>query len=245
LGPGGNPSVANASDLQARVAELEDTLRKREQELAAARRELQALRAESASAGRASVSDSAGASTAEQLQQQLAEERAQRQALLQELEALRREVASPYAENRVPESEYLSVKQELVDLRRRLQALEEDRRRIADANPLGAEQSRSSRDAALAAEQRQLTQDVESELIATRSRVAQLESQLTEARQELERNAALASENTALREQLAEEKRRAEALEAKLKVAARVTELIFRMRSEGGEDAQRQPVSPR
>ncbi len=220
------------AELAVQVRELQARLHEKDEELKAALKELDALRASNSGRG-VDGNDAAQAAAVRSLQEELAAERARREALVRELEELRRDVASPYGENRVPESEYLAIKQELVDLRRRLQTLEEDRRSL-----MAADRSMSAgageQERALSREQERLAADVAGELDATRARVLQLEQQLSESRALLQRSESIAQENSALREQLAEEKRRAEALEAKLKVAARVTELIFRMRSEAG-----------
>lgn len=228
------PEVAPGStDLQRRVAELEEALRRKEQELQQVRAEL--ARAQS---GTVDVSLGGHGSTLghgqsiQSLQQELAAERARREALVRELEELRREVASPFGENHVLEAEYLALKQELVELRRRLDAFERDRRALLEASPAAAREQRPPTADMLAAEQQRLASDLQADLQASQLRVGQLEAQLASIKEQAERSATLESENSRLRAQLAEERRRAEALEAKLKVAARVTELIFRMRPE-------------
>ncbi len=221
------------AELAVQVRELQARLQEKDEELKAALKELDALRASNSGRG-GDGNDAAQAAAVRSLQEELAAERARREALVRELEELRREVASPYGENRVPESEYLAIKQELVDLRRRLQTLEEDRRSLMAAADRSMSAGAGEQERSLFREQERLAADVAGELDATRARVLQLEQQLSESRALLQRSESIAQENSALREQLAEEKRRAEALEAKLKVAARVTELIFRMRSEAG-----------
>lgn len=245
------------SELATRLAELQARLQEREKELSEARAEIERLRSslpevrqepQSVGAAGAGLAD-AGTTrdrTAEELAAELSRERNERLAVVRELERLRQEVGSPFGENRVPEADYLALKQELLDLRRQLQQQEEEQRRLAAR--IAVIPSADSRGGSSPGpdEHTRLTSEAARELAASRQRIAELEAAVESLREQGSKVATLVAENDSLRSQLAEERRRAEALEAKLKVAARVTDLIFRMRSQNqGELSPRPPREPR
>lgn len=227
-----------APELQKRLAELENTLHQKERELQELR--LQLARIEHRGDALKQAGDAEQEQSLENLRQELRAERAQREALVRELEALRREVASPFGENQVPEREYLALKEELMDLRRRFDELARERQALLEVATSTPKEPLPSKGDPLAAEQERLAADLRMDLDASEARIAELEAQLAMVKEQAQRSAMIESENSTLRAQLAEERRRAEALEAKLKVAARVTELIFRMRSENRPE-QRPP----
>ncbi len=239
----------------ARVTELEQQLREREQELAEARAELTKLK--HVEAGEERLTKGQGVPPTKEQQKsentgaeadptalgaQLARERLERQALLQELDRLRQEVSSPFGDSSVPEAEYLALKQELLELRKVVQEQEQQQRdlmlKLAALSPPPAA-GNSAGAAGITPEPSPLVAETQQELTLSRQRIAQLEAALEAAKKEGDRAVALVHENNSLRSQLAEERRRADALEAKLKVAARVTDLIFRMRTQGHGGTQK------
>lgn len=257
------PQAAEESEripphVAARIAELERHLEQRERELAAARAEL-ARRGQGGTGAENLVNPQArgeekqGGSggqqpegNAQSLAAQLAEERLQRQALLEELDRLRQEVNAPFGESRVAEADYLALKQELMELRRVVRQQEQQQRelmlKLAALPRQEATSERADPSAGFTSQPAQLAREAEEELIRSRQRIVELEAALGAAKKQGERSAALEAENDSLRSQLAEERRRAEALEAKLRVAARVTDLIFRMRTQGQTETQSVPA---
>lgn len=238
----------------ARLAELEEQLRQREQELAATRAELARLqqRAIGKTSGTSQPPPNLEPAESDQeqtqggaaaLAAQLARERQERQALLEELERLRQEVSSPFSESHVPEADYLALKQELMELRRVVQQQEQQQRDLMlklaalPSQPPG--DKGGGPDRGTTPEHVRLATETQQELALSQQRITQLEAALEVAKKQGDRAAALAAENDSLRSQLAEERRRAEALEAKLKVAARVTDLIFRMRTQEREGSHK------
>ncbi|GIW42918.1 MAG: hypothetical protein KatS3mg077_0200 [Candidatus Binatia bacterium] len=232
------------AEVQQQLAELQRRLKEREAELATVREELAKARQSEVkgpsppqplgeSHGGAAANDVLGAD-AKGLAEALAREKAEREALLRELEKLRQEVSSPFGENYVPEADYLALKQELIELRRAVQEQEKEQRELAkrvSALSSGVTGKEDAPPRADGASSERLVDDTERALAVSRQRIAELEAELQKATNQGNQVANLAAENESLRSQLLEERRRADALEAKLRVAARVTDLIFRMRT--------------
>lgn len=242
------------SESKNRILDLERQVQEREAELATLRAELEKLRSETGLGWSSEPLENqekggqkaTAPSVTDQLSKQVTDERFEKQALLQELERLQQEVSSPFAETRVPESDYLALKQELIELRRQLRRQEEEHQQLmariaALPSPVSSAGNVPPRVESQNGEHRHLAEETERELAASRARVAELESALASARSESEKSRVLVQENDMLKSQLAEERRRAEALEAKLKIATRITELIFRMRSQEQPQTQRLP----
>jgi chromosome segregation ATPase len=146
----------------------------------------------------------------EELRRALAEEHAARERLAAELLALqqRPEPEAPAADESTPEA---------VELRARVEALRAEKDAIVDSfnRTLAASQERVS--------------DLERQLSEAGS--AAVAGAAAGATAEAE-SAAVRAENSALRARLDEEHRRTEELAAKLRVAMRVTDLIFKMRAQ-------------
>lgn len=228
---------------QQRATALELDLEARDHEVSAARRELQALRrAGEAGAGREGRGEGERTEIA-QLRAELQRERQRRQDLESELERLRRETSSPFGDRTVPESEHLALKQELVELRRSAERDRQSRDRLAaqleSLQRAGNVDSRAIDDPAqraqmesLQREKDQIISSLNANLAASQQRAQQLETELVAARQGGPESGTLRDENSTLRSRLEEERRRTQDLEAKLRVASRVTELIFRMQTQ-------------
>jgi DNA repair exonuclease SbcCD ATPase subunit len=168
-------------------------------------------------------------------------------------------------------AELTAAKQEVADLRTALESEREARASLADklekiqqrapsdtasdANPPSAEMQERLR--TLESERQAAIDSFNRSLAASQERAAGLERQLAEARaanavaattesaasdgagpKEL---ASIRAENTALRERLDEEHRRTEQLSSKLKLATRVTDLIFKMQSQQAQAAGQAP----
>jgi septal ring factor EnvC (AmiA/AmiB activator) len=230
---------------QQRASALELDLESREHEIQAARRELEALRA-----GGQTGLPGGGRSDAERseialLRAELQRERQRRQDLEAELDRLRRETSSPFGEDTVPQADYLALKQELVDLRRsaqrdrqardQLAAQLESLQRSGKIDPQAIDDpAQRAHVEALQREKDQIIASLNRNLAASQQRAQALEEQLSAARQSAGDSGTLREENNSLRGRLDEERRRTQELEAKLRVASRVTELIFRMQSQQG-----------
>jgi DNA repair exonuclease SbcCD ATPase subunit len=181
------------------------------------------------------------------LRDELQKERERRQALEVELQRLKRETANPYGDGRVPEADYLALKQELVALRRTAEADREAREKLAAqvqalqsaGNALPAAVDDPQQRAALEklqSEKEQIITNLNKSLAASQQRASALENEIVTLRQSSSSTdgTTLRAENSSLRTRLDDERRRTEDLEAKLRVAARVTDLIFRMQSQEG-----------
>ncbi len=174
---------------------------------------------------------------------ELEQERQKRLSLERELERLKSETASPYGDQRVPETDYLALKQELLDTRRtaeedhkareRLaQELDRLQARVASDSTAPDDPARLAAIESLEREKQQLVSDLNRNLAASQQRAAELETELNELRKGNTDSTTLRSENDQLKTRLDEERRRIADLEAKLGVASRVTDLIFRLQAQ-------------
>jgi hypothetical protein len=187
----------------------------------------------------------------------LSQEQERRLVVETELTRLKEETsASPYGGPRVPEADFLAVKQEVVELQKAL-ADERSAREHMSADvqhlqgngvppvPAAADTSAESADLrarlqSLQEERDAIVESLNRNLVASQQRAAELEQQLATARSAATPTtadsdgaaAAAHAESTSLRAQLDEERHRAEDLAAKLKVATRVTDLIFKIQAQ-------------
>jgi predicted nucleic acid-binding Zn-ribbon protein len=180
----------------------------------------------------------------------LSQEQARRQVVETQLTRLKEETSAVYSGARVPEADFLAVKQELVDLRQALADERAARQRLSaqmqspqgDGAPANASTEAADLRVALQNLQERKDAIVESlnrSLAASHQRVAELEQQLgAGATPSMPENMAAGTttdagaETSALRAQLHEERRRSEDLAAKLKVATRLTDLIFKIQAQ-------------
>ncbi|MFI5365967.1 MAG: hypothetical protein ACHQ4J_10115 [Candidatus Binatia bacterium] len=211
--------------------------------------------------GNAAESDRAHATEVASLRTSLAQEKQRRQKAESELTRLKEETSTPaLADAGAPGNDLAAAKREIADLRTTLADERAARTRLAaqlhnlerraapsrtpDATPQDADLR--ARLKALEEERQAAVDSFNRSLTASQEHTAELERQLAAER---ETNAAAAaapsvagevasirSENTALRERLDEEHRRTEQLAAKLKLATRVTDLIFKMQSQQGQE---------
>ena len=196
----------------------------------------------------------------------LTQEQQRRQAAETQLERLKEETSMPpLAEPGDPAVELASAKSQIVDLRDALAAERVERERLADelralqeqaahapqseavdTTPENAElQARIDH---LRAEKEAIAENFNRSLAASQQRTAELERQLAASQAAATAGtatddsdaASMRADNQALRARLDEEHRRTEALAAKLRVATRVTDLIFKMQA---QQAQARPVT--
>ena len=194
----------------------------------------------------------------------LSQEQERRELVENQLNRLKEETSASYIGPRVPEADYLAVKQELVLLR---QSLADERAAhdhpsagasasaVAAADPAAQAAIAESADLRVRLKHLQEERDtivasLNNNLMASQQRVTQLEQELTVSRAattHAEAAAAatgLSAENATLRAQLDEERRRAQDLTAKLKLAARVNDLIFKIQAQHAEDELVRPKRP-
>lgn len=194
--------------------------------------------------------------TVERLQTALTQEQQRRQEVETQLARLKEETSTPpYAQNNAADAELSAAKQQVAELRA---ALDEERsarerlaqdfralqRRTASADAGADSMNAENADLRLRLQQLQeekqnLTQSFNRSLAESQQRAADLERQLDQTHSGAPSNvetdgaaAGVQAENTALRSRLDEEHRRTEELAAKLKVAMRVTDLIFKMQAQ-------------
>jgi hypothetical protein len=186
----------------------------------------------------------------------LSQEQERREIVENQLNRLKEETSATYIGPRVPEADYLAIKQELVLLRQSLEDERAARERLASATPPTkdgaavdpAVQAAVAESADLRVRLRNLQEERDSivaalnnNLMTSQRRVTELEQQLGAARAattQAEAAAAangMSAENTTLRTLLDEERRRTQALTAKLKLAARVNDLIFKLQAQQAE----------
>lgn len=175
------------------------------------------------------------------LHAELAEERRRRQAAEMQLERLRRETSqAPFGAPTVPESAFLAAKQEIVYLRQALAEEKLARQRLAEdfgalqrelaRRPATASPAADSRRAELEHRTGEAAASFQRTLTATDAETAALDRELAEAATGAEDDdSAVRAENALLRQRLEEQRRRTEDLAAKLKLAVRVTDLIFKL----------------
>jgi len=204
--------------------------------------------------------EAAGAITG--LRAALADERAQRKEVENELARLKEETSTPpYGPDRATQAALAAAKQEVASLRAEL-----DKERAARETLATEFQALQERDAAAQAantsspelqarlhqleeEKQNITRSFERSLAESQQRTAELERQLAEARSAPAATAPTASEvaavraeNENLRSRLDAEHQRTEKLAAKLRIATRVTDLIFKMQA---QQAQPPPATRR
>ncbi|MBI3782520.1 MAG: hypothetical protein HY270_03865 [Deltaproteobacteria bacterium] len=226
-----------------RTQTLEQQLTTRQREVDSLKAEVQQLRQ---SKGLANAPSTPLPSDVGSLRAQLTQERERRQLLETELTKLKEETSVPaFGERRVRESDYLALKQELVELRRAADEDRQERDRIAaqlralqagqpiavagDApveNPVQRTQIEN-----LQREKDQIIEGLRQNLAASQQRSGELETSLANAKSGAA-DPTLRDENQTLRTKLDEARRRTENLEAKLRIAARVSDLIFRMQGQ-------------
>jgi hypothetical protein len=225
------PPAAAVAALQAEVAQEQ---RRRE----AAESDLTRLR-----------EDTAPAAVVAALHAEVAQEQHRREAAETQLARLKEETStSPLPQADGAPAALVAAKQEVVDLRRDLDEERATRERLAealralqehsanhDSHADGANAELRARLEKLEAEKQALVDSFNRSLAASQQRTAELEQQLQAA---AGRGAAtgevatVQAENAALRTRLDEEHRRTEALAAKLQLATRVTDLIFKMQAQ-------------
>jgi predicted RNase H-like nuclease (RuvC/YqgF family) len=197
------------------------------------------------------------------LQSDLAQEQQRRTQVETELSRLKQETSSPpYGPAHASDAELASAKREVVELRTALDRERATRERLAqdfqalqqraDAASAGT-QSANAENSELRAQLKQLQEEKQKitdsfnrSLAESQQRTTALESQLAQARTADNANttpagqlSSIRAENSALRARLDEEHRRTEELAAKLKVATRVTDLIFKMQAQKSTPAGR------
>ncbi len=248
-------SAREIAKLQTKVARL----KAREAKLAAtlARRE-----ATPPAPGKVPARASAG-DTVERLQRELERERARRAAVERELERLRAETTAPLFGPAEADAEALrgelekerearrALLAQLTDLQRRAaRAAPQQEKHLAGAQAAEAVGLRA-RLVELETRQQELMASMARTLAADHKREQELLQRLREASRDLRDRTAtgasaergpvesgIAAENARLRALLEEERERNARLAAKLKVASRVTELIFRLRQQGENPEQ-------
>lgn len=209
-----------------------------------------------ASAGRAqreAEAQSAGAIAG--LRAALADEQQRRERVETELARLKEETsAPPYERSGAIDADLAAAKQEVAQLRTALEDERAARERLARDFRALQERAVTERTAAEAAsrdtpqvrtrlqeleeEKQNITQSFNRSLAESQQRAAELERQLALTRSTSGPSpgdgdaASVRAENTALRSRLDEEHRRTEALGAKLRIAMRVTDLIFKMQAQ-------------
>jgi predicted RNase H-like nuclease (RuvC/YqgF family) len=197
------------------------------------------------------------------LQSALAQEQQRREQVETELSRLKQETSSPpYGGGHATQAELRAAKREVSELRAALDGERAARERLArdfralqqraDAENAGA-QSVDAESSALRLQLKQLEEEKQKitdsfnhSLAESQQRATELEAQLAQARMADNGNRASAgdltnirAENSALRARLDEEHRRTEELAAKLKIASRVTDLIFKMQAQGSAPVNR------
>ncbi|MGD0950752.1 MAG: hypothetical protein ABSA52_25505 [Candidatus Binatia bacterium] len=189
------------------------------------------------------------------LQEALTQEQQRREQVETELSRLKQETSSPpYGENHAGEADLRAAKQQVTELRTALEQERAARERLAEdfralqqrAEAENAGGHADAENAQLRLQLKQLEDEKQSiaesfnrSLAESQQRAAELEEQLTKARATEQADAGsdgkladIRAENAALRARLDEEHRHTEELAGKLKVAMRVTDLIFKMRAQ-------------
>ena len=197
------------------------------------------------------------------LQSALAQEQQRREQVETELSRLKQETSSPpYGAGHASQAELTSAKREVTELRTALDQERAARERLAQ--DFRALQQRANAESAgnqsagaektelrlqlkqLEEEKQKITESFNRSLAESQQRAAELEGQLAQAHTGDNANTtsdgtltSMRAENSALRARLDDEHRRTEELAAKLKTAARVTDLIFKMQAQGSAPASR------
>lgn len=202
------------------------------------------------------------------LQSALAQEQQRREQVETELSRLKQETSSPpYGGGHASEAELTSAKREVAELRTALdqertarEHLAQDFRALqqrADAEGAGTQSANAENTELrlqlkqLEEEKQKITDSFNRSLAESKQRATELEGQLAQAHTMDNANTTsvgdltnIRAENSALRTRLDEEHRRTEELAAKLKVATRVTDLIFKMQAQGSARAIPQAGTP-
>lgn len=175
------------------------------------------------------------------LREALAREQQRRESIEKELARLKIETSAPvFGDTRVPEADFLAVKQELVELRRTLDQERRTREQIAEqlralqARPAAISGGSDSAEMRirlrkLEDDKRKILESLDRSVATSQRRASELERRLHNLRATGGRGdavAAIQAENAALRASLDEERKRTELLAAKLKAAAKITDLM-------------------
>jgi len=184
---------------------------------------------------------------AERLRAALADEQERRQAVETQLARLREETTSPPLP--AAATDIAALQQEVSTLRQQLAderaAREELGRQLAASQRKQERQERGGMEEAPPEELRARVRALEDErtaivasfnrnLAASDQRIAELDARLATAERTAGNAAALQQDNADLRARLDEERRRTDALAAKLRVAERITDLIFKIQTQQG-----------
>lgn len=200
----------------------------------------------------------------------LAQEQGRRNQAEAQLARLKKETSTPpYGPHAATQAELVAATQEVSQLRTELENQRAARERLAEDFRALQERAVSDRAATPAAsgsspelrtrlreleeEKQNITQSFSRSMAESQERAAELERQLTLARTapavdttSAGEVSAARAENQTLRSQLDAEHRRTEGLAAKLKIAMRVTDLIFKMQGQQTQPPPRpQPLGPR
>jgi septal ring factor EnvC (AmiA/AmiB activator) len=212
--------------------------------------------AASAANATASAGDAPPAAAVANLRSELAREQKRRQSVETQLARLKEETSTPPYAPKLPDAALTAAKKQVADLQTALAKERRARQRLAE--DFQALQQRVTQEAAathaaednaelraqlerLQAEKDALSESFNRSLNESRKRTWDLEQQLATARvaaaalpaQTGDADAsAIRQENVALRARLDEEHRQTEELAAKLQLAARVTDLIFKMQAQ-------------
>jgi predicted RNase H-like nuclease (RuvC/YqgF family) len=202
------------------------------------------------------------------LQSALVQEQQRREQVETELSRLKQETSSPpYGGGHASEAELTSAKREVAELQTALDQERAARERMAqdfralqqraDAESAGTGSTNAENTELrlqlkqLEEEKHKITESFSRGLAESQQRATELEGQLAQAHTMDNANTTSAgdltnirAENSALRTRLDEEHRRMEELAAKLKIATRVTDLIFKMQARGSAHAIPQAGAP-
>ncbi len=175
------------------------------------------------------------------LREALAREQQRRESIEKELARLKIETSAPvFGDSRIPEADFLAVKQELVELRRTLDQERRTREQISEqlralqARPVQVSSGSDSAEMRarlrkLEDDKRKILESLDRSVATSQRRASELERRLHNLRATGGRGdaiAAIQAENAALRSSLDEERKRTELLAAKLKAAAKITDLM-------------------
>jgi chromosome segregation ATPase len=253
-----------ADDAEARIRALEAQLASRDQEIGTMRAELDAARMQANSGAPAAAGTGGGsAGSLAEAQRQIATLEARLDAEVQRRKSVEAEMtrlleetsAGPYERTQGAAEKHLrqeldQARGEIVELRTTLATERRQRseleRRFAALQSRAEESGRASGGGeeleALKERQRRVLASIRQDLEASREREAELRASLertqgTDGAVLSGEVSGLRAENAALQRRLDEEHKRNQALAQKLKLAGRVTDLIFKMQSSGAVQA--------
>ncbi len=238
---------ARLAQTEQRIDELErevSRLRSREAELQQALADAgrQEPAPEMALAAPGAVEDGEAA----RLRAALADEQERRQAAETQLARLREETTSPPLPGAAPDAaalqeEVIALRQRLADERSAREALarqlaasgrQQEGRAHATAEDEATPEELRARIRALEDERSAIVTSFTRNLAASDQRIAELDAQLATADRTAANAPALQKDNAELRARLDEERRRTQELAAKLRVAERITDLIFKIQAQ-------------